>query len=111
MAIFPLTIWIIYLKLQRSLHSFEMINSFVSVCKEAYRKLFSIEIFKEGIQIGSMHSVRLTQDQGNEFLEMRNLSGNDTDVFYHRELQRGCNERASFSGGIGLKRDSSSCLL
>ena len=32
-------------------------------------------------------------------------------VFYHRELQRGCNERASFSWGIGLKRDSSSCLL
>ena len=47
-----------------------------------------------------MHSVRLTQDQGNEFLEMRNLSGNDTDVFYHRELQRECNERASFSRGF-----------
>ena len=52
MAIFPLPIWIIYLKLQRSLHSFEMINSFVSVCKEAYRKLSSIEILKGGIQIG-----------------------------------------------------------
>ena len=33
------------------------------------------------------------------------------DVFYHRELRRRCNERASFSWGIGLKRDSSSCLL
>ena len=46
-----------------------------------------------------------------EFLEMRNLSKNDMDVFYHRELQRGCSERESFSGGIGLKRDSSSCVL
>ena len=33
------------------------------------------------------------------------------DVFYHRELQRGCSESESFSGGIGLKRDSSSCVL
>ena len=62
-AIFPLPIWIIYLKLQRSLHSFEMINSFVSVCKKAYRKLFSIEILKEGIQMGLMHSVPLTEGQ------------------------------------------------
>ena len=36
-----------------------------------------------------MHSVRLTQDQVNEFLEMRNLSENDMDVFYRRELQGG----------------------
>ena len=46
-----------------------------------------------------------------EFPEMRNLSKNDMDVFYHRELQRGCSERESFSGGIGLKRDSSSCVI
>ena len=26
------------------------------------------------------------------------------DVFYHRELQIGCNERASFSGGRAKKR-------
>ena len=58
-----------------------------------------------------MHSVHLTQDQGNEFQEMRNLSENDMDVFHHRELQGGCSERANFSGGIGLKRDSSSCVL
>ena len=51
-AFFPLSLWIIYLKLQRSLHSFEMISSFVSLCKEAYRKLFSIEILKEGIEMG-----------------------------------------------------------
>ena len=46
-----------------------------------------------------------------EFLEMRNLSKNDMDVFYHTELQRGCSERESFSGGMGLKRDSSSCVF
>ena len=51
-----------------------------------------------------MHSVRLTQDQGNEFLEMRNLSEKDMDVFYHRELERGCSERASFSGGHLAKK-------
>ena len=74
--------------------------------------------------------VRLTQDQGNEFLEMRNLSENDMDVFYHRELQGGLacvpdhhpgwsGTQAKgdavrgqvFLGGIRLKRDSSSCLL
>ena len=58
-----------------------------------------------------MHSVRLTQDQGNEFLEMRNLSENDMDVFYHRELQGGAVRGEVFLRGIGLKRDSSSCLL
>ena len=51
-----------------------------------------------------MHSVHLTQDQGNEFLEMRNLSENDMDVFYHRELQGGCSERASFSVGHWAKK-------
>ena len=67
------------------------------MCKEAYRKLFSIEILKEGFEIRRMHSVHLTQDQGNEILEMRNLSENDMDEFYNRELQGGCCERASFS--------------
>ena len=43
-------------------------------------------------------------DQGNEFLEMRNLSENDMDVFYHRELQGGCSERASFSMGHWAKK-------
>ena len=28
-----------------------------------------------------------------------------------QRASKGMNERASFSGGIGLKRDSSSCLL
>ena len=51
-----------------------------------------------------MHSVRPTQDQGNEFLEMRNLSENDMDVFDHRELQGGCSERARFSGGHRAKK-------
>ena len=50
-----------------------------------------------------MHSVRLTQDRGNEFLEMRNLSENDMDL-RHRELQGGCSERASFSGGHWAKK-------
>ena len=43
-------------------------------------------------------------DQGNEFMEMRNLSENDMDVFYHRELQGGCSERASFSVGHWAKK-------
>ena len=51
-----------------------------------------------------MHSVRLTQDQSNEFLEMRSLSENDMDVFYYRELQGGCSERASFSRGHWTKK-------
>ena len=36
-----------------------------------------------------------------EFLEMRNLSKNDMDVFYHKELQRRCSERERFSGALG----------
>ena len=59
-----------------------------------------------------MNSVRLTQDQGSEFLEMRNLSENDMDVFFSTESSKGDAVRGQvFVGGIGLKRDSSSCLL